>query len=469
MSEQVMNVRTRFAPSPTGTLHIGNVRTALFAWLYARKHQGQFILRIEDTDQERSTEESSRNILAELEWLGLDYDEGPYFQSTRHTHYKAAAERLLADGNAYYCYCTKAELAERAAGFSDKGFVAWGYDGKCRDRTESRPGVKPTIRIKTPDTGATSFDDCVHGHTEIENKHLSDIIIMRADGTPTYNFAVVVDDTDIQITHVLRGDDHLHNTFQQINILNHLGATIPTYAHLPMVLREDGNRLSKRDRVAGIANYRQQGYLPNALLNYLVRLGWSKGDQEIFSIEELITHFNLSAIHKSPAALNTEKLDWLNAHYLCEISIPKLSQAIENLLLEQGVRIKQRPLLGDIVAEMRPRYKTLSTLAEGLLFIYETPDYDVEIAKNYQDPNTMELLQALLGHVRQIEDWDAETLKAALSDFSGTRGIKLGIIAKPLRYALTAGAPSPALGQVMMWIGREECITRITNFIAKRA
>ena len=461
-----MNVRTRFAPSPTGTLHIGNVRTALFAWLYARKHQGQFILRIEDTDKERSTGESAQNILTELEWLGLNYDEGPYFQSTRHAHYKAAAEWLLAEGKAYYCYCTKEELAERAAGFSDKGFASWGYDGKCRNRTEPRPGVEPTIRIRTPDTGTTSFDDCVHGHTEIENEQLSDIIIMRSDGTPTYNFAVVIDDTDMQITHVLRGDDHLHNTFQQINLLKHLDATIPTYAHLPMVLREDGHRLSKRDRVAGIVNYREQGYLPHALLNYLVRLGWSKGDQEIFAIEELITHFDLPAIHKSAAALNTEKLDWLNAYYLCEMPISELSRIIESLLIEQGIRIKQTPPLDDIVAEMRSRHKTLSALAEGLLFIYITPSYDTETAKNYQVPDTKELLKALLKYIRQINDWDAETLKAALSDFSGEHGIKIGMIGKPLRYVLTAGAPSPALGQVMMWIGKEECIARITNFVA---
>ena len=460
-----MSVRTRFAPSPTGTLHIGNVRTALFAWLYARKHGGQFILRIEDTDRERSTRESAQSILTELEWLGLNYDEGPFFQSTRHAHYKAAAERLLADGKAYYCYCTKEELLERAAGFSDKGLAAWGYDGKCRNRTEPRSGVEPTIRIKTPNAGTTSFDDCVHGHTEIENEHLSDIVIVRADGVPTYNFAVVVDDTDMQITHVLRGDDHLHNTFQQINLINHLNVSLPTYAHLPMVLREDGHRLSKRDRVAGIVNYREQGYLPHALLNYLVRLGWSKGDQEIFSLEELIMHFDLSGIHKSPAALNTEKLDWLNAHYLCEMPISELRRPIENLLIGRGVHIKQTPPLGDIVMEMRSRYKTLSTLAEGLLFIYKTPDYDTKAAKDYQDPNTVELLKALLEYIGQIEDWDAETLKTALFEFSRERGIKMGMIGKPLRYVLTAGAPSPALGRVMVWIGKEQCIARITNFV----
>ena len=452
--------------SPTGTLHIGNVRTALFAWLYARKHQGQFILRIEDTDKERSTEESAQSILTELEWLGLNYDEGPYFQSTRQAHYKAAAERLLAEGKAYYCYYTKEELAERAADFSNKGSAVRSYDDEYSNRTEPRPGVEPTIRIKTPNIGTTSFDDCVHGHTEIENEQLSDIIIMRSDGTPTYNFAVVIDDTDMQITHVLRGDDHLQNTFQQINLLKHLDATIPTYAHLPMVLREDGHRLSKRDYVAGIVNYREQGYLPHALLNYLVRLGWSKGNQEIFAIDELITHFDLPAIHKSAAALNTEKLDWLNAHYLCEMPISELSRTVGNRLVEQGVQIKQTPPLDDIVAEMRPRYKTLLTLAKGLLFIYKTPDYDIDAAKNYEDLNTLELLNALLEYIQQIDDWDTEKLKIALSDFSGKHGIKIGMVGKPLRYVLTAGAPSPALGHVMMWIGKEECIARITNFIA---
>ena len=460
-----MNVRTRFAPSPTGTLHIGNVRTALFAWLYARKHSGQFILRIEDTDRERSTEESARNILAELKWLGLDYDEGPFFQSQRQALYKEAAERLLADGKAYRCYCTKEELAQRAAGFSDKGFAAWGYDGKCRNRTEPRSGVDPVIRIRTPDTGITDFEDGVHSHTEIENENLSDIIIVRANSVPTYNFAVVVDDIDMQITHILRGDDHLHNTFQQINLIKHLNATVPTYAHLPMVLREDGHRLSKRDRVAGIANYREQGYLPHALLNYLARLGWSKGDQEIFGIEELIGSFDLPAIHKSSAALNPEKLDWLNAHYLAELPIAQLSRTVENLLIEKGVTIKQAPPFSEIVAEMRTRYKTLSALAEGLLFIYQEPSYDAETAKSYQNSETKELLKALLDPIKQIEDWDADILKTALSDFSTKQNIKMGMIGKPLRYVLTAGAPSPAIGLVMAWIGKEGCIARIESFL----
>ena len=461
-----MNVRTRFAPSPTGTLHIGNVRTALFAWLYARKHKGQFILRIEDTDTERSTKESVRNIIAELKWLGLDYDAGPFFQSQRQAIYKKAAASLLAHGNAYYCYCTKEELAERAAGFSNKGFAAWGYDGKCRKRSKPRRGVQPVIRIKTPDSGITYFEDGVHGHTEIENKHLSDIVIVRANGIPTYNFAVVVDDIDMQITHILRGDDHLHNTFQQINITKHLNATLPTYAHLPMVLREDRVRLSKRDQISGIANYREQGYLPHALLNYLARLGWSKGDQEIFSIAELIEHFDISAIHKSSAILNPEKLDWLNAHYLAEMPIDELSKKVATLLHKQGLDIQQSSQFTEIITEMRSRYKTISALASGLLFVYQPPKYDSETANSHRSSDTIALLNAWAAQMEQIDDWHADTLKSALSDFSRQQNIKMGMIGKPLRFVLTAGAPSPALGQVMMWLGKAECITRIKRFVA---
>ena len=460
----VMDVRTRFAPSPTGTLHIGNVRTALFAWLYARKHNGQFILRIEDTDTERSTEASVRNILAELEWLGLNYDEGPFFQSRRQTLYKETADRLLAEGKAYYCYCTKEELAKRAAGFSSKGFAAWGYDGKCRNRTAPRAGIEPTIRIKNPNSGISSFEDGVHGLKEMDNEQLSDIVIVRANGMPTYNFAAAVDDIDMRITHILRGDDHLHNTFQQINIIRHLNATPPTYTHLPMVLGEDGHRLSKREQAAAIADYRKQGYLPHAMLNYLARLGWSRGDQEIFSNAELIKYFNLSAIHKSCASLNRQKLDWLNAHYLAEMPIAELTRAVENYLKEKGVDTGQTVSLSEVITEMRSRYKTISALATGLLFIYEDLNYDADLAQNYRNHDTVELLKALLIYTQEIEDWDDATLKTALSDFVAEQDIKMATIAKPLRFVLTAGAPSPALAQVMAWIGKERCVARIKQF-----
>jgi len=459
-----MTIRTRFAPSPTGTLHIGNVRTALFAWLYARQHNGQFVLRIEDTDSARSTAESAQAIVAELQWLGLDCDVGPLFQSERHALYQEAAERLLSEGHAYRCYCTKEELAARAAGFSKGGMATWGYDGKCRERTQPRAGVDPVVRIRTPDAGVSAFDDCVHGPTTTENRHLSDIVIVRADGTPTYNFAAVVDDIAMQITHVLRGADHLQNTFQQINLIEKLGAAAPTYAHLPMVLREDGQRLSKRDQSAGVARYRARGYLPQALLNYLARLGWSKGDQEIFSIAELIEHFDLAAIHKSAAALNPEKLDWLNAHYMAELPIEALSAAVHQHLAAEDWNSTARPPLTEVVAQMRTRYKTTTALAEGLSFIYKTPNYAGEEAKKHQQPQTRALLKALLAHLEAIADWDADTLKAALADFRTAQAIKMAALGKPLRFILTANAPSPALGQVMEWIGKDACLARLKRF-----
>ncbi|HYM35221.1 MAG TPA: glutamate--tRNA ligase, partial [Steroidobacteraceae bacterium] len=310
-----MTIRTRFAPSPTGMLHIGGVRTALFSWLYARHHRGTFILRIEDTDLERSTPEAVQAILEGMEWLGLNADEGPFYQTRRMDRYKEVLQQFLQAGKAYRCYCSKEELeAMRARQTAAKQKPR--YDGTCRHRTEPKPGVSPVIRFKNPESGAVIVKDVVHGDVRFENVELDDLIIARSDGTPTYNFCVVVDDSDMRITHVIRGDDHLNNTPRQINMLEALGATIPVYAHVPMILGADGAKLSKRHGAVSVLQYREDGFLPEALLNYLVRLGWSHGDQEVFSIEEMVAHFDICDVNKAASAFNPEKLLWLNQQHM---------------------------------------------------------------------------------------------------------------------------------------------------------
>lgn len=462
-------IRTRFAPSPTGTLHIGNVRTALFAWLYARKHDGHFVLRIEDTDCERSTEESAQHILSELAWLGLNYDEGPFFQSQRTTHYDTALQRLIDEGKAYHCYCTKEEIAARIATRADeKSSGSRGYDGYCRDRTKPRNGVDPVVRFRTSDSGSTGYDDCVLGAIETMNSELSDIIIVRANKIPTYNFAVAVDDIDMKISHVIRGSDHINNTFQQINIIKSLGAEVPQYAHLPMVVNSKGQRLSKRDQASDIAGYRNQGYLPQALLNYLVRLGWAKGDQEIFTLEEMIQYFDLNGVHKSSAAFDSAKLEWLNAHYIAEMPLTELSEIISQKLIDLGLVLDQGPPLSEVLKEMSRRHKTLNALAEGLVFLYQDAiDYDAKQVADCKTSETFRLMKSLLQDLDSVSDWQSDSLKTMLSDFSTRQGVKMGTVAKPLRFILSNNLPSPSLAEVMQWIGKRRCLLRLRDFLAQ--
>ena len=330
-----MTVRTRFAPSPTGFLHIGGLRTALFCWLYARRHAGKFVLRIEDTDLERSTDEAIRQILDGLEWAGLDHDEGPFFQTRRFDRYKEVIDELLAQGRAYRCYCTKAELEQMRAEQTARGEKPR-YDGRWRERTDSLPGVPPVIRFKNPLTGEVIVDDVVHGRVVFQNSELDDLIIARSDGSPTYNFCVVVDDMDMQISHVIRGDDHLNNTPRQMNMLSALGAKVPVYAHLPMILGSDGAKLSKRHGAVSVLQYRDEGFLPAALLNYLVRLGWSHGDQEIFSIEEMTALFDIRDVNKSASAFNGEKLAWLNQQHMMHAPARRAGGAIALALAAGG-------------------------------------------------------------------------------------------------------------------------------------
>ncbi|MGH8370629.1 MAG: glutamate--tRNA ligase, partial [Gammaproteobacteria bacterium] len=343
-----MTVRTRFAPSPTGYLHIGGARTALYCWLYARHHGGQFILRVEDTDRERSTDAAVQAILDGMAWLDLKQDEGPYYQTQRFDRYSEVAQRLLADGHAYHCYCSKQELEQmRAEQMARKQKPR--YDGRCRQRTEPVAGVAPVIRFRNPEHGQTVIHDLVHGDIVFENRELDDLIIARSDGTPTYNFTVVVDDMDMRITHVIRGDDHINNTPRQINIFDALGVTAPRYAHLPMILGPDGAKLSKRHGAVSVMQYREDGFLPEAILNYLVRLGWSHGDQEIFSREEMVALFDIEDVNKSASAINPDKLLWLNQHYIKHGDFMRLGTELGWHLERIGVRVADATKLAAVV------------------------------------------------------------------------------------------------------------------------
>src|SRR6204780_3100574 len=371
-----MTVVTRFAPSPTGVLHIGGVRTALFSWLYARHHGGKFILRIEDTDRERSTEEAVGVILDGMRWLDLAADEGPYFQTQRYQRYRAVIAQLLERGAAYRCYCTKEELeAMRQQQLARKEKPR--YDGRCRELQEPRPGIAAAIRFKNPLDGEVIVDDQVHGRVVFQNRELDDLIIQRSDGNPTYNFCVVVDDMDMGVTHVIRGDDHLNNTPRQMNMLRALGATPPVYAHVPMILGPDGAKLSKRHGAVSVLQYQQEGYLPDALLNYLVRLGWSHGDQEVFSREEMVAAFDIKDVNKAASAFNAEKLLWLNQQHMMRAAVGTLVAGLRSQLAPLGIDCEDEQLLEGVVNAQRERAKTLKEMASSSLFFFrEIGEYD---------------------------------------------------------------------------------------------
>jgi glutamyl-tRNA synthetase len=410
-----MTVVTRFAPSPTGLLHIGGVRTALFCWLYARHRHGKFILRIEDTDRERSTEEAVQVILDGMQWLGLDPDEGPYYQTQRYDRYRAVLAQMLEQGEAYRCYCTKAELeAMREQQLARKEKPR--YDGRCRVRTEPRPDVAPVIRYKNPLVGEVVVDDLVHGRVVFENAELDDLIIARSDGNPTYNFCVVVDDMDMGITHVIRGDDHLNNTPRQINMLHSLGAALPIYAHVPMILGSDGAKLSKRHGAVSVLQYQQQGYLPDALLNYLVRLGWSHGDQEVFSRDEMIAAFDIKDVNKSAAAFDAEKLLWLNQQHLMRAPVSVLAPALRTQLAALGVGVADERLLEGVVNAQRERAKTLKEMAQSSLFFFRDFDsFDDKAAKKNLTAESAPLLQALAAGLAALSDWNAGAIHEVIN------------------------------------------------------
>ena len=460
-----MTVRTRFAPSPTGYLHIGGARTALFSWLYARKHGGTFILRIEDTDLERSTTESVNAILEGMTWLGLEYDEGPFRQTDRFQRYEEVKQQLLAEGKAYRCYCSKERLEQLREGQMARKEKPR-YDGRCRHLTAPPAGAgantnEYVVRFKNPEAGTVVVEDQVRGRVVFNNSELDDLIIARSDGSPTYNFTVVVDDLDMRVSHVIRGDDHLNNTPRQVNILKALGAPSPVYAHVPMILGEDGKRLSKRHGAVSVMQFREEGFLPEAVLNYLVRLGWAHGDQEIFSADEMVTLFDVANINNSASSINPGKLLWLNQHYI-KNSDPAhvahhLSWHVGQLDLDPAVG----PPLAEVVTALRERAKTLKEMAEQCLYIYsDFTEYQAAAVKHLSE-GVAEPLTALRRRLAELPEWSDAAIHQAVIDIAESFGLKLGKLAQPLRVAVTGGTVSPPIDVTLRLLGRERTLQRI--------
>ncbi len=456
-----MLVRTRFAPSPTGFLHIGGLRTALFCWLYARHHAGRFVLRIEDTDLERSTPEAIQQILDGMEWAGLDFDEGPFFQTKRFDRYKEVVADMLAAGQAYLCYCTREELDRMRAEQISRGEKPR-YDGRWRDRTDVREGVPPVVRFRNPSSGEVVVDDVVHGRVVFQNTELDDLIIARSDGTPTYNFCVVVDDMDMQITHVIRGDDHLNNTPRQVNMLRALGQIPPVYAHLPMILGSDGAKLSKRHGAVSVLQYRDEGFLPEAVLNYLVRLGWSHGDQEIFSIEEMVRLFNIAAVNKSASAFDVEKLAWLNQKHMVSAPTARTAALLRWQLEREGIQAANEQQLEQIVLALRERVKTTKEMARSSVFFFRAPvAYDDKAVAKHVPAAILPLLAEFSVALGGLTDWTAAAIHDALTQFAAASSLPLGKLAQPIRLAMCGGTVSPPIDATLAILGKDETLARL--------
>jgi glutamyl-tRNA synthetase len=464
-----MSVVTRFAPSPTGLLHIGGVRTALFSWLHARRHGGKFILRVEDTDRERSTDEAVRVIIDGMHWLGLNEDEGPYFQTQRYDRYREVIGRMLEKGLAYRCYCSKQELdAMREAQLARKEKPR--YDGRWRDSTATPPaGVTPVIRFRNPLAGEVVVNDLVHGRTVFQNSELDDLIIQRSDGNPTYNFCVVVDDMDMGVTHVIRGDDHLNNTPRQINMLQALGTTPPIYAHVPMILGADGAKLSKRHGAVSVLEYQKDGYLPDALLNYLVRLGWSHGDQEFFTREQMIAAFDIADVNKAASAFNPEKLLWLNQQHIMKAPQALLVEALREQLAMLGVVTADMALLGGVVEAQRERARTLKEMAQSSRFFFEEPVIDAKAAAKNLTPEAVTMLGELRSSLASLADWSAPAVHTMLQEFAAMHSLALGKVAQPLRVALTGGTVSPPIDAIVALLGKERALARLDATLERAA
>ncbi|MCP4334244.1 MAG: glutamate--tRNA ligase [Gammaproteobacteria bacterium] len=459
-------IKTRFAPSPTGVLHVGGARTALFCWLYSKKTNGKFVLRIEDTDLERSTPESVQAILDAMDWLGLDYDEGPYYQTQRFDRYREVIGQLVEQGHAYYCQCSKQRLEKlRERQMVDKQKPR--YDGCCRDlNLQPEEGVAMVVRFRNPQQGVVSFRDHVKGEVSVSNQELDDLIIARGDGIPTYNLSVVVDDMDMGITHVLRGDDHVNNTPRQVNILRALGAEVPEYAHVPMILGDDGKRLSKRHGAVGVMEYFEAGYLPEAMLNYLVRLGWSHGDQEIFTRAQMIELFSLDGLNKSASSFNTEKLNWINQQYLMHEPLANIIGLVKQRLDRLGLACDEALDLTTIVDLYRQRVSTVNQLVDNILYCFQDfSSYDAKAAAKVLKPVALGPLQRLLEGLRALENWDVVAIHAVIEAVTVELEIGMGKVGQPLRVAVTGGSFSPPIDQTVELLGKERSIARIERAI----
>lgn len=456
-----MSIRTRFAPSPTGLLHIGGVRTALFSWLYARRHAGTFVLRIEDTDRERSTDEATQVILDGMEWLGLAADEGPFYQTRRMDRYREVLARFISDGHAYRCYCTKEELAEMRSK-QEAAKQKPRYDGTCRHRTDARPGVDPVIRFANPVSGSVVVEDVIHGNVEFQNTELDDLIIARSDGTPTYNFCVVVDDMDMKITHVIRGDDHLNNTPRQINMLKALGCVPPVYGHVPMILGADGAKLSKRHGAVSVLQYKEDGFLPEALLNYLVRLGWSHGDQEVFSIAEMQALFDIKDVNKSASAFNPDKLLWLNQQHIMRSTPEALVPHLKFQLATLGLAVDDDAKLAAVAKAQQERAKTLKEMAQNSVFFFtDLKAYDEKAAKKNLTAESAPVLQAVHARLSALTEWSAARIHDAVNEIAATLNVGLGKVAQPIRVAVSGTSVSPPIDVTLEVLGRDVTLNRI--------
>jgi len=438
----------------------------LFNWLYARKFNGVFVLRIEDTDKERSSAEAVQAIMDGMDWLGLTYDEGPFFQTQRFPRYRQVIEQLLDEGKAYRCYSSKEDVeamrvAARACGEKPR------YDGHWRDRADPPPkGVEPVIRFKNPLEGEVEVADQVRGLVTFRNEELDDLVIARADGTPTYHLTVCVDDMDMQISHVIRGDDHLNNTPRQINILNSLGAALPVYAHVPMILGADGKRLSKRHGAVSVMTYRDEGYLPEALLNYLVRLGWAHGDQEIFELDELVEKFDITNVNKAAGTFDNDKLQWLNQHYIKSAPEARLAGLLETELERQSVAVEGGIAVGDVATALKERAKTMVEMAESARYFFATPTRYEEKARKHLNGSILTELRSVLA---DMDPWVESSIHAALAELAEAKELKLGKVAQPLRVALTGGTVSPPIDVTAMLIGQQETLARLDTAIAYSA
>jgi glutamyl-tRNA synthetase len=457
-------IRTRFAPSPTGQLHIGGVRTALFSWLHARHFGGKFILRIEDTDAERSTDDNTKQILASMEWLGLDWDEGPFFQSDRLDIYMSYILKLVEEGKAYWCDCTPDNLEKKRSQALAEGKKPK-YDGTCRSKGLG-PGPGRVVRFLMPDSGVTSFDDMIKGRITMDNAELDDLILLRSDEMPTYNFTVVIDDATMNMTHVIRGDDHVNNTPRQVKIYEALGFELPLFAHVPMILGPDKTKLSKRHGATSAMAYQEMGYLPEALVNYLVRLSWSHGDQEIFTLDELKKYFDIHDVGRAAAVFNPEKLLWLNHHYIKTGDPQRLAGLVADFITKKGYQLPEKEYIKNVVIDVRDRTKTLEEIPDFGGFYFQEIDPVEDLKKQFYTPDIGPVFKAIKGRFELIDQWDKEHMEEAVKAILEEFNLKFKTIAQPMRIALTGKTVSPGLFEIMLTLGKTTVLSRLEKALS---